>query len=264
MDIEKINIDYVHKSGFSSTAHDGICHTKVLPYLSVVQAVEGSYDIQLDNGDTYNTGVGGFFIAPSNVQQRIGHNADSSTKNMVCRWVFIKVRINGVCDFDDRFSFPEILPEEIKSELNDVFDRLFETDNGFDEYVCYHQIIKLLSVVAVEKEQSLPPYLEDVLRFIKENYRDKLSVEDIARMAHLSPSYLHAVFRKRMGVSPISYLNNYRLSIAADLLQGTEESIAKIAENVGIPDSVYFNKAFKKHYQMSPTQYRNFYKNKVK
>ena len=74
MDIAKIHIEYAHKSGFSSTTCNGSCHTKVLPYLSVVQAVEGSYDIQLDNGKTYNTGNGGFFIAPANVQQRIVHN----------------------------------------------------------------------------------------------------------------------------------------------------------------------------------------------
>ena len=86
MDIAKIHIEYAHKSGVSSATCNGSCHTKVLPYLSVVQAVEGSYDIQLDNGKTYNTGNGGFFIAPSNVQQRIVHNVNPTSKKMVCRW----------------------------------------------------------------------------------------------------------------------------------------------------------------------------------
>ena len=91
MQIEKIVIEYVKKNGFTSTSCDGVCHTKVLPYLSVVQAVEGSYDIQLENDVICNTGSGGFFIAPSNVQQRIVHNTDPASKKMICRWIFIKI-----------------------------------------------------------------------------------------------------------------------------------------------------------------------------
>ena len=113
MHIEKVHIEYAHKSSFSSTQCDGVQHIKVLPFLSVVQAVEGSYDIQLDNGTTYNTGNGGFFIAPSNAQQRIVHNTDRSSKKMIYRWIFIKIKINDIYDFDEKFRFPTILPQSI-------------------------------------------------------------------------------------------------------------------------------------------------------
>ena len=259
MHIEKVHIEYAHKSGFSSATCNGSCHTKVLPYLSVVQAVEGSYDIQLDNGKTYNTGNGGFFIAPSNVQQRIVHNVNLTSKKMVCRWIFIKIKINDIYSFDEKFRFPTILPEKIKSDMNAVFDKLFCSDNAFDEYICYYKIVKLLSLVANEKEQLLPPYIEEALQYIKDNYREKISVEDIAAQVQLSSSHLFAVFKKQMGVSPISFLNSYRMSIAAEQLQGTTKSINQIASEVGIDDSIYFNKIFKKYYQMSPTEYRNCY-----
>lgn len=263
MNIEKINIEHIHKSGFSSAACNGVCHMKALPYLSVVQAVEGFYDIQIDNGATHNTGNGGFFIAPSNAQQRIVHNVDRSSKRMVCRWVFMKIKINDVYSFDEKFSFPTVLPEDVKSEMNAAFDRLFYANNAFDEYICYHQIIKLLSTVAIEKEQPLPPYIEQALRYIKNNYREKVSVEDIARRTHLSVSRLFAVFKKQMGVSPISFLNSYRMSIAAEQLQGTTKPINQISAEVGVDDSIYFNKIFKKYYQMSPTEYRNCYMTKT-
>lgn len=263
MQIEKIVIEYAKKDGFTSTLCDGVCHTKVLPYLSVVQAVEGSYDIQLENDVICNTGSGGFFIAPSNVQQRIVHNTDPASKKMICRWMFIKIKINDIYSFDEKFSFPTILPENLKAEMNAVFDRLFCSDNSFDEYVCYYQIIKLLSLVANEKEQQLPLYIEKALHYIKENYREKISVEDIAAQAQLSPSHLFAVFKKQFGVSPISFLNSYRMSIAAEQLQGTTKSINQIAAEVGIGDSIYFNKMFKKYYQMSPTEYRNRYMSKA-
>lgn len=263
MDIAKIHIDYAYKSGFSSATCNGSCHTKVLPYLSVVQAVEGSYDIQLDNGKTYNTGNGGFFIAPANVHQRIVHNVSPTSKKIVCRWVFIKIKINDIYSFDEKFGFPTILPQNIKSEMNTVFDELFYSDNAFDEYICYYKIVKLLSLVANEKEQRLSPYIEEVLQYIKDNYREKISVEDIAAQVQLSSSHLFAVFKKQMGVSPISFLNSYRMSIAAKQLQATANPINQISAEVGIEDSIYFNKIFKKHYQMSPTEYRNCYMTKA-
>ena len=259
MHIEKIYIEYAHKSGFSSTVCNGSCHTKVLPYLSVVQAVEGSYDIQLDNGTTYNTGNGGFFIAPSNVQQRIIHNTDPESKKMICRWIFVKIKINDIYSFDEKFDFPTILPQNIKSEMNEVFDKLFNSDNAFDEYICYYKIVKLLSLVAKEKEQRLPLYIEEALRYIKDNYREKISVEDIAAQVQLSASHLFSVFKKQMGISPISFLNSYRMSIAAKQLQETTKPINQISAEVGVVDSIYFNKIFKKYYQISPTEYRNCY-----
>ena len=263
MQIEKIVIEYAKKDGFTSALCDGVCHTKVLPYLSVVQAVEGSYDIQLDNGTTYNTGNGGFFIAPSNVQQRIIHNTDPESKKMICRWIFVKIKINDIYSFDEKFDFPTILPQNIKSEMNTVFDELFCSDNAFDEYICYYKIVKLLSLVAKEKEQRLPLYIEEALRYIKDNYREKISVEDIAAQAQLSSSHLFAVFKKQFGVSPISFLNSYRMSIATEQLQGTTKSINQISSEVGVDDSIYFNKIFKKYYQMSPTEYRNCYTTKA-
>ncbi len=261
MHIEKVHIEYARKSGFSSTQCDGVQHIKVLPFLSVVQAVEGSYDIQLDNGTTHNTGNGGFFIAPSNAQQRIVHNTDRSSKKMICRWIFIKIKINDIYDFDGKFRFPTILPQSIKSEMNALFDELFCADNTFDEYVCYYKIIKLLFSVSNEREQPLPQYIEQSLSYIKNNYSKKISVKDIAKETCLSSSHLFAVFRKELGVPPIFYLNKYRISIAAELLRETTKSIKQISAEVGIDDPIYFSAMFKKQYQRSPNKYREIYKN---
>jgi transcriptional regulator GlxA family with amidase domain len=86
-------------------------------------------------------------------------------------------------------------------------------------------------------------------------------VKNIAEGVNLSESHLFAVFKKEIGISPITYLNNYRLSVAADELIKTDKTVVEIADIVGIGDSVYFNKIFRKSYQMSPSKYREIYKN---
>jgi len=258
--LKKIELEYIKKDGFSSSSINGVRHIKTLPYLSVVQAVEGNYDIQLIKGDIYNTGSGGFFVAPSNIQQTITHNADKTSKNMVCRWVFLKIKVNEIYSFDDLYVFPVIIPDIYKNEINSLFDRLFTTDDLFDEYVCCYEIVKILSLISKKKCKS-PPHLNSILNYIKGNYCNKITVRDIAESVNLSESRLFSVFKKEMGISPITYLNNYRLSVAADELINTDKTVIEIADLVGISDSVYFNKMFRRAYQMSPSKYRKTYKN---
>lgn len=263
MKIEKINIEYYEKDGFSSSKCDKIRHIKTLPYLSVVQAVEGSYDISISNGEVYNTEAKGFFIAPSDVRQDIVHNVDKKTNNMVCRWVFLNIRINDLYNFDDLYDLPVILPKELAEEMSLLFDKLFASEDSFDEYVCYYEIVRLLSKIAIKKVNSDISGIEDALKYIKLNYKNKISVEDIANSVNLSASYLFSVFKKQTGVSPIVYLNNYRLSLAADMLIKTNKSITEISQTVGIFDSIYFNKLFKKSYHISPSAYREIFREKA-
>lgn len=261
MKLKKISLEYIQKNGFSSSVSDGVRHVKTLPYLSVAQAIEGNYDIKLGNSEVYNTGIGGFFIAPSNVQQTIVHNADKISKNMICRWVFLKINLNNLYHFDDLYDLPVILPETYKKEMNLIFDRLFATENLFEEYVYYYEIVRILSLILKEKKDKMPLYLDRVLNYIEENYRNKITVHTLAECVNLSDSHFFSCFKKAMGVSPIAYLNNYRLSCAVDLMLRTDNTITEISDIVGINDSVYFNKMFRKAYQMSPTKFREIYKN---
>ncbi len=260
MYIKKIDLEYTSTGGFSSLKSNGVRHTKVLPYLSVVQAVEGNYDIGLGKDKMYNTENGGFFIAPSGVQQTIVHNADKTSGRMTCRWIFFKVKINDTYYLDDIYNFPAILPDSFKNEMNVIFNNLFQADTTVDKYICYYKIVKLLLSVSSEKEYSLPSHIVRAAMYIKKHYMEKITVQDIADSVNLSASHFFSIFKKQMGISPIAYLNNYRLSLAAELLLGTDITVTEAANSVGISDSVYFNKIFKNTYQMSPTKYRKNYK----
>ena len=83
MNITTAEIKYLKKGGFQSSSCENLKRVKILPYLSIVQSVEGSYDIALGNGNTYQTGENGFFIAPSNVQQTITHHVNPKSGTMV-------------------------------------------------------------------------------------------------------------------------------------------------------------------------------------
>ena len=260
MNLEKIDIVYLHKAGFASSDADNVCHVKTLPWLSIVQAQEGNYDIQLGNGEFRNTGNGGFFIAPSKEQQTIVHHADQDTGVMKCRWIFLDVKINHTYAFDDLYEFPLVVPKEKEEELNHYFNELFLSGDLFEEYACCYQILKILFEMAVPKRRKTNELLLPALLYIEQNFSRKITVEMLAKVSNMSASYFYAVFKKNFDISPIAYLNNLRLSLAAEYLLKTDDTIVEIAKNVGILDSVYFNKMFRKAYQVSPSQYRLKYR----
>lgn len=95
-----------------------------------------------------------------------------------------------------------------------------------------------------------------VLKYVENNYANKISIADIADVAGFSESHFMRYFKETMGTSFVDYLKDYRLTMAARLLQSSDSSVLSISGEVGFESLSYFNRAFKKHYGMTPLQYR--------
>ncbi len=255
LDIFKIDLKFCKKDSFIFKT-EGLKHIKVLPWLSVVQSVEGSYDIAIGNGPVQTTGSGGIFIAPSNVQQTIVHHNDPNKKQITCRWVFIDAVINDIYRFDFLYDFPLIVSPAERALINAQFDLLFSSDNPFDNYCCYYEIVRILSRIAKPKTNSAHVTLQNTLSYIHKHYAEEIAIADLANNAHMSCSNFYAVFKKHFDTSPIAYLNHYRMSLAAELLCTTDKTISEISDSVGFKDSLYFSRTFKKTYGMPPSEYR--------
>lgn len=258
-EIKKIDIRYVRRDHSERKDLEGLRHIKSLPWLSVVQSVEGSYEISLEGGATEKTGTGGFFVAPSHLKQNILHRSDPTTRKMYNRWVFIDVVINGKYRLEYIFDLPVILPELYKKAMNELFDELFSKSDICDQMSVYYQIVKLLLSVGSFKENPGDETLFKAIDFIHENFKMAMSVSDIAQTVLMSESNFYSRFKKQFGMSPIAYLNHYRLTLASDMLKQTDAPIKEIAESVGFFDQLYFSKLFKRTYRVSPRQYRYRY-----
>ena len=68
-------------------------------------------------------------------------------------------------------------------------------------------------------------------------------------------------FKNTMGTSFSEYLNEYRLTMASRLLVSSDSSILDIAAEVGYENLSYFNRTFKKRFEMTPREYRKKYAN---
>ena len=256
MKIESVDIKYYSFSGFTSVLLDNSIHIKQLPYLSIVQSKVGSYGIKLDKEDEYYTGEGGFFIAPSDVTQKITHFKSKESNIFTARYVFLDVIINNTYHIDDIFDFPTVTDKASSQIFDKYFDEYESSDNVCDRMGCLYKVIKHLLKISSEKILFRNSTIYPVIELIKTDYARNISVCEMADVIKMSESNLYAVFKKSTGTSPIKYLNQYRLSVACELLHKTEYSIKEIAEKVGIPDQFYFSKLFKDKYSISPQQYR--------
>ncbi|MBN1260352.1 MAG: substrate-binding domain-containing protein [Anaerolineae bacterium] len=113
---------------------------------------------------------------------------------------------------------------------------------------------------ALERSRKLSGEAQRLVRqamaFIHEHYANPISRSDIAQHVALSDDYLTFCFRKELGVTPITYLNRFRVNQARRLLTETHKSITEIALEIGFSDSGYFSRVFRREVGLSPEAYR--------
>ena len=98
--------------------------------------------------------------------------------------------------------------------------------------------------------------IKNILNYIEANFKNEISIEEIANVCGFSSSHFMKFFKKNMGDSFINYLNDYRLSMAARTLLSSDDNIIDIAADCGYDNLSYFNRIFKKKYGVTPSAYR--------
>ncbi|HWQ90125.1 MAG TPA: AraC family transcriptional regulator [Clostridia bacterium] len=120
---------------------------------------------------------------------------------------------------------------------------------------------------ALEKTQRKPHRppaervrkLERITRFLQENWRNDLSLPQVANACHVSESWLYHAFAEHAGFSPLGFVIHLRLQEACRLLATTNHKLQDIATAVGYEDPFYFSRLFSKHIGMAPSAYREQY-----
>lgn len=100
------------------------------------------------------------------------------------------------------------------------------------------------------------------LAYIRSHYQEKLYIRDLAQQANMNEQYFCRFFKKALGKSPVSYINEYRIKQAIILLQTTDLPVMDICLDCGFHNLGNFLREFKKDTGFTPLQYRKHFSSK--
>jgi PAS domain S-box-containing protein len=106
--------------------------------------------------------------------------------------------------------------------------------------------------------QTSHPYLQidRALSYIRDHFREKIRVEHLAEMVHLSPRQLHRKFVETFGSSPQAFIMKLRIQAACEALQHEDAQISAVSAELGFFDQSSFTQHFHRHIGMTPLKYQ--------
>ncbi|WP_438348494.1 PocR ligand-binding domain-containing protein [Paenibacillus sp. FA6] len=110
--------------------------------------------------------------------------------------------------------------------------------------------------------RSTNPLLQPAFDYIYHHKNDSISLSDMAKRCHISPSYFSRIFIKETGENFSVFIPRLKMEWAKQLLETTDQPIHQISDELGFCDAGYFIKTFKKFATLTPAVYRNRHQNK--
>lgn len=157
--------------------------------------------------------------------------------------------------------------DTLRDIIKQIFSQYFEESDQTKIYMwsLYYQMIHvLLSNFMVKSDDQRFQQEKDleeervtqIHNYIYENYNRPISLNDLSQKMYLSVPYLSKYIKKKFGQNFIDYVNEIRLFHAMEDLLYTDKTIMYIAMENGFANTASFNAAFKKVYEISPSEYR--------
>ena len=183
---------------------------------------------------------------------------------------------------DDLALFPARLAEHFRRDDAEVLRtgkpklniiELFFNRQGIPDWFLTHKLPvrdrrgRVIGIIGVTQSYGFgsnvrEPYLaiDRAVSLIRERFREKLTIGELAASAHLSPRQLHRKFIETFGSSPQSFILKVRVQAACEMLQDGDRLISEIARESGFSDQSSFTQHFRRQLGMTPRRYRQQYR----
>ena len=144
----------------------------------------------------------------------------------------------------------------IDVEDTELVSKWFETSlrhevnkNAVYDLVWCSNLMNIITTYVTERtkrDKRVLPFRE-VIRHMDKQIYGSVTVEELARLACMQPTYFIRRFKFAFGATPIAYFNKLKVYKAMTLLSSTDDSFQKIAASLGLTDAAYFSRMFRKY-----------------
>lgn len=196
------------------------------------------------------------------------HSIDSPEPNQT---VVIQIPLKTFSDYftgDQYIRFthePQKQDVQVVNLIQEMFAAYGKKETGYDMRVKSGYYMLLYLLVSVYRELNIKDELlkqnrklnklTPITNYMKEHYREELSLEALAEVFGYAPAYISRMFQKYAGINYKDYLQSVRIEYAFAELNRTDHTVSEVAFNHGFPSSRAFSKVFQKKYGMLPSEY---------
>lgn len=229
----------------------------------LIYCVDGSGFYVVD-GKRYEVGRNQYFILPIGKPHEYG---TTEGHHWTIYWVHFRGKAAHV--FAEGAATPQSINVTMQSRISErinIFEEILTTLHSGDgiedlryassllaHFLASMRYLEQFRRAKTEEERDI---VEQAIHYMRENIEQHITMDEVLRYVGYSQSHFSTVFKKKTGVSPITYINRLKIEHACRLLRTTDMKVNQICYKVGIEDALYFSRLFSKIMNMSPTDYR--------
>lgn len=171
----------------------------------------------------------------------------------------LKYSLVGSCTLFARAVIEAGLDAETSFMLSDYYINLIDTSSSKNELNAleYKMLNDFIRILSTHKEYIYNSLINRVISYIKKNIENNMQLSEIAAFANVHPNYLSSVFKKEVGRTLNSYVNEQKILSIKLYLDYTNLSVSEISDIFNFNHVSYFSIFFKKHTGSTPLNYRN-------
>jgi AraC family transcriptional regulator, arabinose operon regulatory protein len=146
--------------------------------------------------------------------------------------------------------------EEVLSAIELIYGYMAAVHTPSNLLAASTALARLLGLIQLRREQPQETGVDQTIAFMQHNLSRRVTLRELAHLAHLSVSGYEQAFTKRTGCPPITYFNRMKVQKACRQLLETDLPAKEIATALGFDDPYHFSRLFKKHTGLSPANFR--------
>ena len=185
-----------------------------------------------------------------------GPNTGSLSDDPVTNYKYLFVSsITLAC----RFCIEGGMDNETAYTLSDLYIRKMDLCQSVEQIFALHETMLRDFTTRMQtllRGQAYAQPVHAVMEHISRHLQDPLTVENLAAVVSLTPSYLSTLFKKETGIALSDYIRARRIDMARQLLQYTDYSCLEIAEYLCFSSDSHFSRVFRQATGLTPTAYR--------
>lgn len=233
-------------------------------YFELLIILNGSYINQINGVDYVGTSNDAYLLRPSDLHKLTNNSPDAEHLNVMFTYNFFKTTCENISPHlfkaimelsNIHIKLNQADSNKILSLLNDAKNSLLFDDNLYYNLLINDLMYNILTQLGLFKEKN-PPWLTEIQKLLSSEQSLSLSVDDLVKNTHYSHTHLSRLFKEKMGISMVKYIQEVKLDYAVKYLVYSSKSISEIASMIGYKEASHFNHIFKKRFGITPLEYR--------